>query len=74
MVIVGLILGNGGWPADGFSHCSYRYQLEAFVDKVRGRTPQSWTAAQEPVYQLKVVEQIYQKVRSVVRTVLWQVG
>lgn len=54
--------------------CSYRYQLEAFVDKVRGRTPQSWTAAEEPVNQLKAVEQIYLKVRPPALSAPWKAG
>lgn len=44
-------LGEDWWT-------TYRYQLEAFVDKVRGRTPQTWPA-DEPVKQMKWVEQIY---------------
>jgi len=38
---------------------TYRYQLEAFVDKVRGRTPQTWSAPDEPVKQMQWVESLY---------------
>lgn len=45
---------------------SYRYQLEAFVDKVRGRTPQHWFDESESFAQMYWVEQIYKKVRSII--------
>ncbi|EPT00021.1 NAD-binding protein [Fomitopsis schrenkii] len=38
---------------------TYRYQLEAFVEKVRGRTPQTWPASDEPVKQMQWVESVY---------------
>lgn len=38
---------------------SYRYQLEAFVEQVRGRTPHYWPEADDPVRQLQWVEGIY---------------
>jgi len=38
---------------------SYRYQLEAFVDKIRGRTPQFWPAEDEAVKQMRCVEGVY---------------
>lgn len=40
-------------------HCRYRYQLEAFVEKVRGRTPQTWPAPDEPIKQMQWVEKVY---------------
>ncbi|KAI0636110.1 NAD-P-binding protein [Trametes polyzona] len=41
------------------SWTTYRYQLEAFVDKVRGRTPQYWTDPKTTITQLETVGQIY---------------
>ena len=41
----------------------YRYQLEAFVDKVRGRTPHAWMSEEDSVNQMKAVEMVYEKVR-----------
>ncbi|KZT68571.1 NAD(P)-binding protein [Daedalea quercina L-15889] len=38
---------------------TYRYQLEAFVDKVRGRTPQTWLAPDGPIKQMQWVESVY---------------
>ncbi|KAF8518951.1 NAD(P)-binding protein [Hysterangium stoloniferum] len=40
---------------------TYRYQLEAFVDKVQGRTPETWISEEDSVNQMKVVEMIYEK-------------
>lgn len=42
----------------------YRYQLEAFMDKIKGRDPQTWPPEDEAVKQLKWVENIYRKVRN----------
>ncbi|KAH9834562.1 uncharacterized protein C8Q71DRAFT_769606 [Rhodofomes roseus] len=38
---------------------TYRYQLEAFVDKVRGRTPKTWSTHDDPVKQMQWVESVY---------------
>jgi hypothetical protein len=40
----------------------YRYQLEAFVDKVRGRTPEHWYDAQDSITNMQWIEAIYQEV------------
>ncbi|KAI0706353.1 NAD-P-binding protein [Earliella scabrosa] len=40
---------------------SYRYQLEAFVDKVRGRTPQYWFEPEMSISQLECVDRTYAK-------------
>ncbi|KAI0367771.1 NAD-P-binding protein [Pilatotrama ljubarskyi] len=40
---------------------SYDYQLRAFVDKVRGRTPWSWTEPQSTITQLETMERVYLK-------------
>ncbi|KIP03770.1 hypothetical protein PHLGIDRAFT_121300, partial [Phlebiopsis gigantea 11061_1 CR5-6] len=50
---------GGGEDQEWWS--TYRYQLEAFVDKVRGRTPQYWTPQEDPVNQMKTIEAIYAK-------------
>ncbi|EIN09242.1 hypothetical protein PUNSTDRAFT_143763 [Punctularia strigosozonata HHB-11173 SS5] len=49
-------LGEDWWT-------TYRYQLEAFVAKVRGGQPQTWPSASEPLLQMTSVEKIYDKVR-----------
>ena len=40
----------------------YRYQLEAFVDKVRGRTPPYWPAPETTISKLECIERTYEKV------------
>ncbi|KAJ7115827.1 hypothetical protein C8R44DRAFT_215019 [Mycena epipterygia] len=40
---------------------THRYQMEAFVDKVQGRTPQTWIEPQDSVDNMKWVEAIYAK-------------
>lgn len=40
----------------------YRYQLEAFVDRVRGRTPQHWYDALDSVADMVWIEKVYEKV------------
>lgn len=41
----------------------YRHQLEAFVDKVRGREPKVWVSAEDSIETIHWVEEIYAKVR-----------
>ncbi|KXN91300.1 hypothetical protein AN958_01274 [Leucoagaricus sp. SymC.cos] len=41
---------------------AYRYQLEAFVDKVRGRKPQEWLSAEDSIHEMRVIDTIYTKV------------
>ena len=40
----------------------YRYQLEAFVDKVRGRTPVLWPQPATVITQLETIENVYVEV------------
>ncbi|KAJ7632983.1 NAD(P)-binding protein [Roridomyces roridus] len=40
---------------------TYRYQLEAFVDKIQGRTPQTWIEPQDTIDNMKWIEAIYEK-------------
>jgi hypothetical protein len=46
--------------ADGWG--SYRYQLEAFVDRLRGREPQHWFTEEDSVQNMHWIEQVYAKV------------
>ena len=43
---------------------TYRYQLEAFVDKLKGRAPQTWMSKEDSVENMKCIEAIYEKVGS----------
>ncbi|KAI0649102.1 NAD-P-binding protein [Trametes meyenii] len=43
------------------SWSTYRYQLEAFVDKVRGRTPWAWIDAETTVTEMEILERVYAK-------------
>ena len=45
---------------------TYRYQLEAFVDRVRGRDPQTWISGEDSIEQMAAVEKIYEKVWNTV--------
>ena len=40
----------------------YRNQLEAFVDKIRGRTPQYWPDQATSISKMECIERIYEKV------------
>jgi hypothetical protein len=40
----------------------YRYQLEAFVDKVRGRTPEHWYDPQDSIANMEWIEAVYKEV------------
>jgi len=40
---------------------TYRYQLEGFVDQVKGRTPKSWVSKEDSVENLDWIEKIYEK-------------
>ncbi|KZT10863.1 NAD(P)-binding protein [Laetiporus sulphureus 93-53] len=40
---------------------AYRYQLEAFVDTVRGRSPQAWRTAEDSINAMHVIDTIYSK-------------
>ncbi|KAG2065300.1 NAD(P)-binding protein [Suillus decipiens] len=46
--------GEDWWP-------TYRYQLEAFVDKVRGRTPQTWVNPEDSIANMEWIEKIYEE-------------
>jgi hypothetical protein len=40
----------------------YRYQLEAFVDKLRGRDPEHWFDAQDSIANMEWIEAMYKEV------------
>jgi len=40
---------------------TYRFQLEAFVDKVRGRSPQQWVDSQNSIDNIEWIEKVYEK-------------
>jgi len=39
---------------------SWRYQLEAFVDQVKGRTPQHWITPEDSIENMRVLESVYE--------------
>lgn len=39
---------------------TYRYQLEAFVDKLRGREPPHWISARDSIQQMEAVDAVYE--------------
>lgn len=41
---------------------TYRYQLEAFVDRVKGRTPQTWVEKDDSIANMEWIERVYEKV------------
>ncbi|WWD10500.1 hypothetical protein V865_008636 [Kwoniella europaea PYCC6329] len=48
------------WKNVGDPHWStYRYQLEAFVDKVRGREPKHWITPEDSIAQMETIDAIY---------------
>ncbi|KAI9459028.1 NAD-P-binding protein [Russula earlei] len=44
--------GNLGWT-------TYRYQLEAFIDKLRGRNPEHWYDGQDSIANMQWIDAIY---------------
>ena len=38
---------------------TYRYQLEAFVDKVKGREPQTWITKEDTLANMEWIEKVY---------------
>jgi hypothetical protein len=40
----------------------YRYQLEAFIDKLRGRDPEHWFDAQDSIANMEWIEAMYKEV------------
>ena len=52
--------GNSSWS-------TFRWQLEAFVEAVRGRTPAYWIPSEESVAQMEVIDSCYRAARLPVR-------
>ncbi|CCM06238.1 uncharacterized protein FIBRA_08486 [Fibroporia radiculosa] len=51
-------------PAEGKGEewwSAYRYELEAFVDKVRGREPQVWRTAEDSINSMRIIDAAYTK-------------
>ena len=40
---------------------TYRWQLEAFVSKVKGRQPTCWVTGEESITQMETIDMVYQK-------------
>ncbi|KAF9500172.1 NAD(P)-binding protein [Pleurotus eryngii] len=40
---------------------TYRYQLEAFIDKLKGRMPQTWLDKEDAVSNIEWIEKVYEK-------------
>lgn len=53
------VIGGEGAGEDWWT--TYRYQLEAFVDRAKGRTPQSWMNKEESIENILWIEEIYKK-------------
>lgn len=50
--------GNEGWS-------TYRYQLEAFIEKVRGKEPFHWFDADDSVTNIAWIEKVYEAVSPI---------
>ncbi|KDQ14928.1 hypothetical protein BOTBODRAFT_131922 [Botryobasidium botryosum FD-172 SS1] len=55
------VTGGGNLVEDEAWWTSYRYQLEAFVNRVKGREPQTWVSGEDSIKQMEAVERIYEK-------------
>jgi len=54
--------GGSKWGQRGESYWStYRYQLEAFVDRVRGREPVFWVHNEDSMLQMRTIDEVYMK-------------
>ncbi|KAF9258278.1 NAD(P)-binding protein, partial [Marasmius fiardii PR-910] len=40
---------------------TYRYQLEAFMDRLKGRSPQAWVDKEDSVANMEWIEKVYEK-------------
>ncbi|KZO95415.1 NAD(P)-binding protein [Calocera viscosa TUFC12733] len=49
-----------GWKGESW-WTTYRYQLQAFVDKVQGRVPQHWISGEDTVGNMRCVDMVYEK-------------
>ncbi|KAK2467342.1 hypothetical protein APHAL10511_000577 [Amanita phalloides] len=54
--------GGPLWKERGESHWStFRYQLEAVVDKLRGREPVWWVSGEDSIAQMETIDSLYKK-------------
>lgn len=53
--------GNKWGPRGETWWSSYRYQLEALVDKIKGREPAYWINPEDTIAEMHLVEDIYIK-------------
>lgn len=54
--------GNQFADLPGDTHwMSYRYQLEAFVNRIKGRPTQEWVDAEDSISQMKMIDMAYKK-------------
>ncbi|KAL8697712.1 MAG: hypothetical protein Q9201_006973 [Fulgogasparrea decipioides] len=49
-----------GFPGETY-WMSYRYQLEAFVNRVKGRKTQHWVTGEDSIAQMKMIDMAYEK-------------
>lgn len=53
---------EGATPQGEAWWTTYRYQLEAFIDKLKGRTPQTWLDEEDAVSNIEWIEKVYKEV------------
>ena len=54
-----------GWDWKGEDWwLTYTYQLAAFMDTLKGRTPQGWLDKEDSVANMEWIEKVYEKVRQ----------
>ncbi|KAF5364707.1 hypothetical protein D9758_005524 [Tetrapyrgos nigripes] len=55
---------------------TYRYMLEAFVDGLKGRTPQTWVTKEDSIANMEWIEKVYEKSsdKKKLRSVVDQLG
>lgn len=59
--------GKGGQS----SWSTYRWQLEAFVDAVRGKKPPYWVTSEESIIQMEVIDSLYTAAGLPIRPTNW---
>lgn len=55
----GNVITSNGRKGGSSSWSTYRWQLESFVDAVRGRMPAYWIPGEESVTQMEVIDSLY---------------
>jgi hypothetical protein len=64
--------GDAGVDAKGEDWwMTHRYQLEAFVDRLKGRKPQTWVSADDSVKNMEWIEKIYEEVCVALRSTIY---